>query len=177
MKYVLAAALAALAVAGCSDRPNTVATPETQALPEACADKPFYSPFPEGLALDMPFHFRSDRIFTKRSGETRRAVTVEYLTGSQIEAQQAVIAAMAAVGYAPKAGKGARKNGVLRQAYTSEGRKSFWVVISPSAGKRPSNPEAKGTIAISWQLSPAPKREAPPAGTPEPGAVPAGSGA
>lgn len=176
MKYFLAALLAALAMAGCTDESTTTATAEAQAQPEACTGNAFYSPFPEGLALDMPIHFRSDRIFTKRNGETRRAVTVEYLTGSQVDAQQGVTAAMAALGYAPKDGKAARKNGVIQQAYASEGKKSFWVVIKPSAGKRPSNPDAKGTIAISWQLSPAPKQDVPRDETAGPAATPAQSG-
>lgn len=170
MKYVFAAALVALAMTGCSKEPKAAATTEAQS--EACTGNAFYSPFPVGLALDMPVHFRSDRIVTKRNGETRRAVTVEYLTGSEVDAQQGVNAAMAAAGYAPKTGQGAPKEGVIRQAYTSEGKKSFWVVISPSAGKRPSNPEAKGTIAISWQLSPASNQEAPQDATPEPAAAP-----
>jgi hypothetical protein len=176
MKYVLAATLVALAFAGCSNEPRAAA--EAQAQSETCTGNAFYSPFPAGLALDMPIHFRSDRIVKKRNGETRRAVTFEYLTGTEVDARNGVNAAMAAAGYAPKAGREVRNQRVVRQAYTSEGKKSFWVVISPSAGKRPSNPEAKGTIAISWQLSSAPKREArPDAAAEPPSAPPAESGA
>src|SRR5690606_7651794 len=103
-------------------------------------------------------------------------VTVEYLTGDGNDAQRAIKGAMAAAGYAPRAGKNADKGKTMRQAYVSEGRKSFWVVISPTPGKRPSNPDAKGTIAVSWQLAPAPKREQPQEGDAGPsGTQPAGS--
>jgi len=158
MKYVLATVLAALVIAGCSKEPKAAAEAQMQAEP--CIGSASYSPFPNGLVLDMPTHFRSDRIVTKRNGEIRRAVTLEYLTGSEADARQSVDVAMAAAGYAPKASQGEHKLGVIRQAYASEGKKSFWVVISPTAGKHPSNPEAKGTIAISWQLSPAQKQKA-----------------
>lgn len=177
MKYVLAAAVVALAIAGCSNAPNGVTT-EAQVPSQTCTENAFYSPFPVGLALDIPVHFRSDRIFTKKNGEIRRAVTVEYLSGNGADAQQAVNAAMAAAGYAPKPGQKSGGAAVTRQAYTSEGKKSFWVVISQSPGKRPSNPDAKGAIAISWQLSPAPKPAAPQDAAPGPaGAPPAETGA
>lgn len=152
MKRFAISAACALLLASCAgnDTGDARATAE-----KPCSGGALYSPIP-GFALSVPVHMRTDKIYKKKGGEVRRGVMLEYLEGDTASAYQAVAAGFTALGYAGKKSPApqADKNGVIKQEFLKSGEKSVYMVISPKPGKKPSNPEAKGTVWLSWQLSP-----------------------
>lgn len=145
----------AIFMASCSSQNSSpqAAAPRDGAISasvKGCASSGLYAPIP-GFNLSIPVHMRSDKIYTKKDGEVRRGVMLEYLQGDADSALSAVAKAFGDMGYLSKGPPSTDGIGQIRQQFQKDG-KGLFLGVSPEPGKSPANPEAKGTIWISWQL-------------------------
>lgn len=146
----------------CSDRPSPQAEPQATHAPAvaevtAPAAAPSqsmiasgYSPLPKGLVIASPFHVRNDRIYTTKSGTTRRRAMLELLDANGSAVADSLGEQLQAQGFRPLAVDD-KNDGVTRRAFVQKGRGRINLSTSADVGGRPANPEAKALLAIDWQ--------------------------
>lgn len=169
MRLKFMALPALVLVAACSGGDNqSVATGQKDPVVTKAAESPFcpgastfYSPLPDDtIRFKFPFHLARDRIYKVDNGAVRRGLMLEYLDGSPEQIWMQVRESLAVAGYNTAADASAGNKGA---AFSKKGKPSLFANVSQGPVASPSNPEAKGTIWISWQLPP-PKASGSPEG-------------
>lgn len=160
MSRNLLLAAAVILVAGCNQPslpPNqsnsTAATPApattgAETLPP-CNGLAGYQVLPADITLSFPYHLRADRIYVNKNGQERRRVVLEYLDGDADAILAAVDKSMIVAGFVPRPRK-EQPNGNIVIAYAQKAYGSIIVVANASAGDKPSNPAARGTVAFDY---------------------------
>ena len=161
MKEILLATAVALALAACS-RPQPAAdiaptaTAETAAIagaaPLPCAE-PGYALLPKGITLEFPYHLRADRVYLDKQGNERRRVVLEFLDGDVESTLAAADASLVRSGFAARSRRN-QPNGNIVVPYARKGTPGITVFGSSTVGPNPSNPAAKGTIALDYARMP-----------------------
>lgn|SRR3546814_163062 len=123
------------------------ASMEPAAIPEC--PKAFYSPLPDSaIHFDFPFQIARDRVYTSDADVTRRGLGIEYLESDAAQIWSRVNEAMSNAGFTP-AGE---VTGELQGNFSKSGVPTIFISVKPEVAGKPSNPDAKGSIWISWQL-------------------------
>ena len=152
MKFRILILGTAVVLAACAKQPATVpavaAVNQTSACTESVAAGGFaYSPFPAGFSIDIPVHFRQDKIMVNPAdGSYRRQVAFEYLVGDVKSTFESVSAALVSAGYSAQ--KTRTKTDGRLSAKFAKGSESVVLNVVPNAGAKPSNPMAKGVFAL-----------------------------
>lgn len=160
MKHNLLAAATLITLLGCSqpapvttqaDTPVTSAATTPEAALLACPEQTGYQLMPAGVSLDIPYHVRVDRIYVHENGDSRRRIVLEYLEGDVETALSAADKSIVAAGFTAQKRR-AQPNGEIAIPYAKKGHSSILVIAKASPGDKPSNPAAKGTLALDYVL-------------------------
>lgn len=147
-------------LAACTNKESVEAAPALPSASESiegvvqadCRGNNFYSPLPEGVVINFPFHFRIDRIAPNKNGQLNRRVVLEIvdgdLAGSFDSAKQSLLEA----GYQPSGklkGSAAKKQS---QKFKKKGAPTITLSSNVRVGKKPSNPSAVGVVYFDWLI-------------------------
>jgi hypothetical protein len=154
-KLLLAAIVLSLAactqpasdIAATPDAPAAVADAPAKGDKPVCPEGTGYQVLPKGVKLTIDYHLRSDRIYTHKSGKSRRKVVLEVLSGDATGALAELETSMAKAGFTASPRK-TGDNGRTTISYTKKGVGVVTVSSSNDVGDKPSNPGAKGTLMI-----------------------------
>jgi hypothetical protein len=155
MKSNVLIAAALLAMTGCTPQstPPAVtdaAVPAPAQAPEAAACAPAgYQLLPAGIALSIPYHLRADRIYSSKDGQSRRRIVLEYLDSDAGAVLASVESSMLASGFKARPRRD-QPNGNIVVPYLKRDFGNLQLVLNPSPGDKPSNPAAKGTLALDF---------------------------
>lgn len=159
MKQLTLLAIALFVLAGCKqDRAPDAAvaqaspsTPEVASPAAPCEEGQGagYAWLPAGLALDIAYHLRADRIYTSKNDVQRRRVVLEFLDGDVDSVLAATEKSMIAAGFTARPRRD-QPNGNIIVPYVKRGYGSITVVASATPGDNPSNPGAKGMVAFDF---------------------------
>lgn len=162
MKYNVLIASLLVALAGCDQisQPSDVSSvpaaetnqpevpePATQPCPEPTG----YQVMPAGLNLSIPYHVRADIIQKDGSGQSRRHIVLEYLDGDLETTVSAIEQSLAEGGFAPRPRR-ETDDGRIVIPFFKTGYDNIVVVVGPTPGNNPSNPEAKGTVTLQFTM-------------------------
>lgn len=155
MKRLTLTAAVVLILAGCNQPATTAeatqapAAPQASAAPAAACEPQAtgYQWLPEGLVLDIPYHLRADRIYINKNNVQRRRVVLEFLDGDAESTLASVDKSMTTAGFTARPRKD-QPNGNIVVPYMKKGFGGITVIASATAGDKPSNPAAKGTITF-----------------------------
>src|SRR3546814_10664254 len=111
-------------------------------------------PYTTHFRSDSAIHFgcqvqiSRDRDYTSDAYVTRRVLVIEYLESDAAQIWSRVNEAMSNSGFTP-AGE---VTGELQDNFSKSGVPTIFISVKPEVAGKPSNPDAKGSIWISWQL-------------------------
>lgn len=153
MKLAIPVISCLFAMAACSNPAPTAAvedlSPSAEVATEPCPEQAGYIAFPEGVALDIPYHLRADRIYIHKNGKERRRVSVEFLDGDAGTALASFEQSMIRAGFTAKPRKD-MPNGNVTMAFGKKGFGTVRLVAVSTPGPKPSNPGAKGVISMDY---------------------------
>ena len=158
-KYFVAGAL--LALAGCRGaevpppanglEPAPAATiAAVQSSPaQSCEENGFYTPLPDkAIRFAFPFRVARDRVYANAGGETRRGLTIEYLSGNADEVWSGIVESMKAAGFHATG----TDSGQPQATFVKQGMPSVYLALTPEAGANPTGPDVLGSVWISWRI-------------------------
>lgn len=99
-------------------------------------------------------------MYTKDNGEIRRGITMEVFDADAGAAMEQVAKGFAAGGYKPARDAKSDNKGRIVRSFAKKGQPSLFVQVSPASARKPENADARSSVWISWQVSPAPRRKA-----------------
>jgi hypothetical protein len=111
-----------------------------------------YTPLPDYVVIDTPFHVRSDRIYATKNGIMRRRSTLELLQGGAVPVATAISEELTAAGFRAVDVKD-KGDGITRLGFLKKGTGRINVSATPEVGEKPSNPKAVGVVSIDWPVN------------------------
>jgi hypothetical protein len=166
-KYVLPVAVLALVLAACGEKPAPATGDATADKPKAeapataaakpkppVAGKPLAQPMPQGVVLNFPYHFRSDRIEQAKNGKNQRLILVESMAGTINQTSKALRESLKAAGFRPvTAAKDVPTDadGSQRFVFVKKGWDgSVTAVLAPKGERTLRNKASTATITFIW---------------------------
>lgn len=151
MRSMLVISVFFLLLAGCSGQEGSADRTDIIESDGVC----YGLPLPGGISIDIPFHFRGDRIYSQKSGAVRRRVELEFLSGDGRSVLDSARTSMLKAGYAVDGDEVEKGSGTVAQRYVKEDSHAVWITVYGAPPKNPSNPDSLGMIAYGWEVSPA----------------------
>ena len=138
-------------LAACS--PPNLGRPSSGAVNLSLESERMYSPLPEGMALHIQYHVRSDRYYvSKVSGAFRRRVELEVRGLSAARTVEEIERALLLVGYKASGEPRGGKN-ITKMTFKRKNSANIAVELASSIGNAPADPRADHLVTFRWTVS------------------------
>lgn len=163
MKKLLVILVAALALAGCGEKPRSEATPVPAPDPEATADlpaspvdpvavlsgKPLPHALAQGVSFSFPYHFLARKIVEVAPGRYQDRLTIEFLDNDVETVTEQLIGDMAKSGFRVSKNDLA-EDGRRLLVFSKKGFGGVRINVAPIGARKLRHAEADGTVYMVW---------------------------